>query len=640
MPHTHTHTPHVLIPDPALEQKLLETWNIFKNRRPPAYSPSPISPASFDESTLSQQSPLRNHHNTSRVIRVIRVICVIRAIRAIRAIRVISPIMGLPRGERESLLRPQPQSMRAPVEEENGGGHNRVLRSSWPVWRYVFLALVVLVVLLVTAFWAVVHFRIALRPLSPIDPDFGSSFLTSYCDGEQHRLKDQILALYFGESQNLAFQEVPRKHHASKPVNVGGQINVRRLTKGNGEPRMVLEIATNEPDLPVYTFIDADLQSMDVEVPEKYESTVPGQRPCVEMRGTIWVPEEAELGILHIEASHLDVLLFDDLSLRVVDHTKITSIVRHVEAGASKPITYAVDDEDEDENDDDDDDDDEDFVFLDIPSPSPDRDVFESAKNSWLFDSRITEVHTTSGDISGNWPLYDTLRLHTTSGNIKISITPMEDSDSHPQPAMLSIATVSGSISATEPIHEHSLIPRRDYLVDLKSISGKIQAALAFGTEAAVSTTASDMALELLPVINVDRLTPRNPAQLDTATTSGLTSVRVVEPLLFTTTRTPLAPRSDGDAGVSRALDCLEASHRSTSSDIGLRYPQSWEGLLYATTTGGRIVAGGKDLKILRYAGAWPGSQMEAQKGDGGVKSTIRVQTLLGSLDVIVGDER
>ncbi|KAJ8112191.1 hypothetical protein ONZ43_g5447 [Nemania bipapillata] len=79
--------------------------------------------------------------------------------------------------------------------------------------------------------------------------------------------------------------------------------------------------------------------------------------------------------------------------------------------------------------------------------------------------------------------------------------------------------------------------------------------------------------------------------------------------------------------------------HKSTSGSIGLRYPQSWEGMLYAHTTSGQLVAKGKDLKILKYTGGWPGSKMEARKGAEGNKSTIEANALLGSVEAIIGDE-
>ncbi len=58
----------------------------------------------------------------------------------------------------------------------------------------------------------------------------------TFCQGEQHRYDDQILSLDFQRSQNLTFRETEHQHPGSS-VRVGGQVNVRRLTEGGGDPR-------------------------------------------------------------------------------------------------------------------------------------------------------------------------------------------------------------------------------------------------------------------------------------------------------------------------------------------------------------------------------------------------------------------
>jgi hypothetical protein len=217
-----------------------------------------------------------------------------------------------------------------------------------------------------------------------------------------------------------------------------------------------------------------------------------------------------------------------------------------------------------------------------------------------------------------------------------VSITPKEELETRPKPAALSLSTVSGVILAMEPVHELSQIPQRDYVVDVKTTSGSIHGALAFASGIAVHSTSSDFAIDLLPVMNIDKLTPQNPAKLETATTSGATAIRILEPILYDGNgRTKKTATSE-----SRALDCLEARHTSTSGNVGLRYPQSWEGTLYAETTSGQLIAKGKDLRIIKYAGGWPGGKMEARKGEAGTKSTIQVRALIGTMNALIGDEQ
>ncbi|KAI0451824.1 hypothetical protein F5B21DRAFT_363096 [Xylaria acuta] len=597
---------------------------------PPAYSPSPFPPISSGSATTQQDRP-RNYRTFG-----------------------ISRIMGAPEVESERLLGSQPESMGAPVDEERGTAPvwARCVRGrlpKWLSWKYALLALVALIVSI--AFLSGIsssshHSKgddTGTRPAFPVggepeaqlpgDDDPGDSesphepvspgslFQSPYCEGQQHRYDDQILSLDFERSRNLTFREKGYKNSGSMSVRVGGQIDIRRLNEEDNDSRMVLEIATNDPFLRLYTSLDANLQEVKINIPEAFESTVPGQRPCVEIRGTVWVPEDGELTILSLRAIHLGISLLDDLSLKVADYTDLTSVAGDIKAAASKSASNGKD--------------------LGALVSNPDY-RFVPAKNSWAFNSRIIEVHTTSGNIEGNWPLYDMLGLHSTSGHQQVSITPQGEFETDAKSAVLSLSTVSGTISATEPVHEVSRIPRRDYLVDVKSTSGSVRGAFAFSGGITVHTTASDVSLDLLPVINVDKLTTQNPAQLETVTTSGATAVRVLEPVFFDDNGKAVAADVSGSTVTdmaSRALDCLEAKHKSTSGSIGLRYPQSWEGLLYAQTTSGRLAAKGKDLKIIKYTGGWPGSKMEARKGAVGKKSTIEVHALLGGMDAVIGDE-
>ncbi|KAI0518561.1 hypothetical protein F5B22DRAFT_71001 [Xylaria bambusicola] len=574
---------------------------------PPAYTPSPVSPISPIPHGSTHQQNRPSNYNTFGTSRM----------------------MGTSGVESESLLGQQPESMSAPVDEENGtpAWARRVRRRmpAWLKWKNGLLALAILIASIVLL--GGISFASSRptqgngstpQPAEPVEKepeaqepdDSGSPELPieeNFCQGEQHHYDDQVLDLDFVKSQNLTFIETKYRHHGSNSVRVGGYVNVRKLSNGNGSPRMELQMVTNEPDLRLFTTLDATVQEVKVTIPEAYESSVHGQRPCVEVKGTVWVPEAAEIGVLSLSTVHLPIALFDDLSLHVADYAELSSVVGDIKAAASE---LAAGEEG-------------------AVASNPDY-TFIPAKGSWAFDSRIIEVHTTSGSIDGNWPLYDMLGLHTTSGSIQVSITPGEELEDHPKPAVLSLTTISGTISAAEPIHEPNLIPQRDYLVDVSTTSGGVHGALAFSAGITVHSTASNLALDLLPVINMDKINARNPAQLETITTSGAIAVRVLEPKFYD---------GNGKALTAQVLDCLDATHKSTSGNVGLRYPQSWEGSLDAKTTSGRIVARGKDLKIIKSSRGWPGSMVEARKGAEGEKSTIEARAHLGSLDILIGEQ-
>lgn len=69
----------------------------------------------------------------------------------------------------------------------------------------------------------------------PVSP--GAPFQSPYCEGQQHRYDDQVLSLEFERSRNLTFRERGFKNPGSMSVRVGGQIDVRRLNKGDSDPR-------------------------------------------------------------------------------------------------------------------------------------------------------------------------------------------------------------------------------------------------------------------------------------------------------------------------------------------------------------------------------------------------------------------
>ncbi|KAJ2986322.1 hypothetical protein NUW58_g5085 [Xylaria curta] len=405
---------------------------------PPAYSPSPNSLFSFRSSSSQQDLP--SNYRTFRV----------------------SSIMGQ-EVESERLLGSQPESMGQPVDEERDtrpwARRARRHLPGWLRWKHALLALVTLIVSV--AFLSGIASSgpnkpndPTTRPALPIDerpppkvPDDGSEipgssgspndpvspglpFQSPFCEGRQYRYDDQELSVDFERSHNITFKEGVYRNPGSKRVRVGGRIDVRRLKESDGDPRVVLEIATNDPSLRLYTSLDADSQEIEINIPETFESSVPGQRPCVEIRGAVWAPKDAELGILSLHAIHLDILLSNDLSLRVADYTALSSVTGDIKAAVNIPASYGK--------------------ISDSLLSNPDY-TFVPASESWRFDSRVIEVRTTAGSIAGNWPLYDLLGLHTTSGSLEVSITPQEELKSKPKSAVLSLTSTAHWSSGRAP---------------------------------------------------------------------------------------------------------------------------------------------------------------------------------------------
>ncbi|RYP28321.1 hypothetical protein DL767_007281 [Monosporascus sp. MG133] len=603
---------------------------------PPAYTPSPTSPLSGS----SQQERARNYS-------------------------AFLPNMGAPGIERERLLARDPESMTDQPDDQEADTPvwRRRIRRRLPTWLNWKIMLLSALLLTISAGFLANAFRVIGKgdespttPEQPIEeqpqePVNGNPnepawapFDPTMCQNADFRHRDLTLSLFFDEKRNVVFTEDTVEYGPGYIVHVAGHVEVRQVDESGG-PRILLEIASNDEDLPINVVSNEESQSMHVEVPQSFDSRTT-RRPCVEMRATIFVPRGGEINDFTMGVTHLDIVLLDNLSLQVAGASQMSSVVGDITSASSHAPPYknnaALAKKD--------------FAFI-------------PAKESYQLDSRVIEVSTTSGNIDGNWPLFDRLGLHTKSGEIQVSITPKQVLESSPKPAVLSLSTISGMIQAAEPIHDEGQIPQRDYRVETRSTSGDLRGALAFGAGAQLKSISGDITVDLLPVISSAKKTSEHPPQLETITTSGTTAVRIREPLWFgddaksapgepgrgdmpfvpisndhpyaimpPTSRT--GPGSVRSAAVTstRAFDRFQSSHKSTSGHVGLRYPQSWEGDLFADSMSGTLTVKGKDVRIVGSSKGWPRS-LHARKGRSENASTAQVHLMSGGLDAIIGNE-
>ncbi|KAI1495246.1 hypothetical protein F5X96DRAFT_612745 [Biscogniauxia mediterranea] len=432
------------------------------------------------------------------------------------------------------------------------------------------------------------------------------------CDGTPRQFEDQVMALNFDGDKSVSFFEEQHEHSGEYPVLVEGQVEIRRLD--GGEPRMVLKTVTNDPDMLLSIYQDDAEQRMKVSIPKKYNSSIGRQTPCVEMKATIWVPENANLKVLSVNVTHFRIDLLDDLSLKVIDHTALISTTGSIGAGVGTPVSNAG---------------------LGTGSSASEF-TYVPAKDSYAFNSTAIEARTVSGQISGNWPLYEILGLHTTTGSIKVDVMPKERLLSGPGMAVLSLSTISGDISVVEPVHTAPM-PLMDYLVDIKSTSGSIHGAVAFGAAIKLQSIANDIVFDLLPVMHRNQLTPQTPAQLETASRSGVTVVRVLDPIWY--------GGSNDTASITRLFDCLEAKHQETSGNMKLQYPKTWKGNAEVKSTSGRVSITGKEVVLVSQARQVIGADTRVCKGPKGYGekdepgSKIFASGTSGDMYLTIGEE-
>lgn len=315
----------------------------------------------------------------------------------------------------------------------------------------------------------------------------------------------------------------------------------------------------------------------------------------------MWVPEEGNLNNLFIGTVQLGVLLLDNLSIEV-STAKFSSTTGKVVAASTGSGTR-------------------DDSLIDVGAP-----------DSFRFRSRFIEAQTASGNINGSWPLYNYLEMQSNSGYVKVNIEPKEQDIDAPGPAILYIHSISGNLEFCEPIrgavsqalaHQaqgmadlraETVLPPRDYRVNVHSVSGNIRGAAAFSSICSFKCTSGMMVLDVLPILDsslAEKVT------LQTSGTSGNTYLTVLDPLWVERGNyIDLAP-------AARALRNLHSDHSSTSADIRLRFPAIWRGDVSMSAMLGNLRARGEGLRVIQGSG-WPELYARTIEG-GGSKTTVYV---------------
>jgi DUF4097 and DUF4098 domain-containing protein YvlB len=271
------------------------------------------------------------------------------------------------------------------------------------------------------------------------------------------------------------------------------------------------------------------------------------------------------------------------------------------------------------------------------------------------FSSREIYVGTTSGSVTGTFPLWDLLHVESDSGSIDICITPKPLLEDDPKPAQLTLSTVSGNINARLPIRQASSIPERDYHTRINTHSGGIQADIVIGTNAVIKSVSGSLAIMALP-------TTYGNSFFTTGTESGSTDIKVLSPLSGGTRYaspqddfTDIGnddpylighPESGPDvpaaqlSGSKRPLSRLVSQHEGSSGHVKMHYPSVWEGEINAETISGNIKVGGNGVRIIKDSRKnWAYHEVVARKGAGAEHaSSLRVREVSGGIDVWVGE--
>lgn len=208
--------------------------------------------------------------------------------------------------------------------------------------------------------------------------------------------------------------------------------------------------------------------------------------------------------------------------------------------------------------------------------------------------SRETIIDVKSASVTGSYPLYDLLSIHTNSGSIDVNVDPKKASTEHVKPAVLRVTSNSGSVRA---ITSTVSVPDRDYQTTMSTSSGSIDAAILHGLRTSLRSITGDITADLYPY-------GHNGSRTDIEVHDTSSSIEIT---LHSSLSHPTAP-----------LKQLYAYYRGISGSMTLFYPAQWQGTVEGTTLSGSIDFNWQGLKVVKYEKkGWVKRTIEAIRGEG-----------------------
>jgi len=208
--------------------------------------------------------------------------------------------------------------------------------------------------------------------------------------------------------------------------------------------------------------------------------------------------------------------------------------------------------------------------------------------------SRETIIDVQSASVTGSYPLYDLLSIHTNSGSIHVNVDPKNASTKNVKPAVLRVTSNSGSVRA---ISSTVSVPDRDYQTTMSTSSGSINAVILHGLGTSLRSINGHIIADLYPYGHNDSRT-----DIEVHDTSGNIDITLHSSLSH-----PTAP-----------LKRLYGYYGGISGSLTLFYPAQWQGIVQGTTLSGSITFDWQGLKIVKDGKeGWVKRTIEAVRGEG-----------------------
>lgn len=491
-----------------------------------------------------------------------------------------------------------------------------------------------------------------LNPLR-MDPDIELENSQPHCPSATNVLWTSNVPVDFKGRRSFHISQVTDKgkyHSEVVHVRTVGAILIRRLPDDtpykNGY--ITTEVRASNPDIQVRMNMNEEISFIRIEAPTWIPRSLnTGGDPCISIEVTLWIPDNASIADLRLEAVSLNVRKYPEVMAHVIGNTNIKIVSGSIHFYPSKDQTekqalatvlpkqpskswWLTN-----------------IPFLDRPSeeakgpteasPSPmlridDPPAYSLLESSRIFVSRRQNIETVSGTIRGTFTLFDYLNVTTKSGSVHIDVLPQDEDLDVPAPAELYLQCTSGTAEAHFPFnHEDSSssssaiitskIPVREYRTYVNTASGSIRGNFLLGSHASFKTVSGSIRLAMLYGNTKTISSTDEQVRFSTEVTSGSTSVHILNPEALSPIRN------------------LSSNHSTRSGSVRLAYPSEWEGSIHVTSMSGSLSVSGKGVVIDRFEKARVKQELTAHKGPrkGPGGSSLQVNDMSGSVQIVVG---
>jgi DUF4097 and DUF4098 domain-containing protein YvlB len=355
---------------------------------------------------------------------------------------------------------------------------------------------------------------------------------------------------YFGQRWARKSNAAPAEHF----IQTAGLVIVQDASAGAANPITVdLDVKLSHKELADVINIKPDASGLVFES-ETFLNGFTGAKPCISIVATISVASSANISSFDINTVVLPVELRKSLQL------VSGNIYVHSTAGSVSSQSSAL-------------------------------------------DARRVEIETTSGSISGSYPLSDLLSLNSVSGTVNVDVEPKENGPVE-QAGALVIRTTSGSIKTNTAT---SSIPSRNYTTQIHTSSGTVSGSYLLGVASNINSVSGSISADFY-------------------TAGDLTNRSCIVNSVSGTIHTAVHDESF-------KLGTVRSNFQSHSGSVNVRFPTAWEGHIQGESKTGSIEVVGDGVKIIKDISPFPiGKIVIAEKGDG--YSNLSAQTFTGAISL------